>query len=188
MRAPFVLAVVTAFVVLACSFFPEVGELRQDGAPSPGTSGGDVGGGTSGGDGTSSSSGGTSGGASSGVPGDGGASSGGTSSGDPVDGGDDATGPRTWIVVVGPGDSDRFDPRNLKIKAGDTVRWFWAYGGHNVISDDGLFCSPNDTNCGNAPEQPKGSIYERTFPGPGVFKYHCGSHKDDGMSGTITVE
>lgn len=99
------------------------------------------------------------------------------------------TGPRTWNVVVGPGDNDRFEPNRVTIKLGDTVKWTLAVGGHNIISDTGLFCSPNNTNCASPPELDRGDTFSVTFSqNRGTFAYHCGPHEDDNMKGTIIVE
>jgi plastocyanin len=85
-----------------------------------------------------------------------------------------------------------FAPSNLTISVGDTVRWIWDSSHHNVVSGtdgtaDGLFCSPSDHDCANAPASAKGSSYDHTFSAAGTFPYFCSFHFDFGMTGIITV-
>ena len=162
--------------VVACSFFPEVGPLRDDGTPADEAT-------SSGSPATSSGSSGSSGSTGSvGTP-DGSAD---LPVGDGGDGSD--AGPKTWTVIAGPKDDEVFSPRTITIRAGDEVRWLFEVSGHNVIGANGQFCAPNDTNCGSAPEMPKGAIYTRKFPVPGTFNYYCGPHEDDNMRGTVIVK
>jgi plastocyanin len=92
-----------------------------------------------------------------------------------------------------------FSPQNLTIKAGDTVQWNFASGGHNVISGsgnngtftpDGKFCSTSNTDCTTAAGVaiPSGTTYSFTFPTAGTYPYFCGFHSTLGMTGTITVQ
>ena len=76
-------------------------------------------------------------------------------------------GPKTWDVTVGPNGSLSFSPDPITISAGDTVKWTWANGGHNVVSGvnrvaDNKFCSPNDMNCNVAPTSNAGAIFSCT--------------------------
>ncbi len=96
-------------------------------------------------------------------------------------------------VTVGPGGSFTFDPETIIIRAGETVRWRFASLGHNVVSGsgstaDGIFCSPDDSGCANAPLANTGTIYEHTFPEPGTFPYFCTPHLAFGMRGRVIVE
>lgn len=96
-------------------------------------------------------------------------------------------------VTVGPGGDLRFDPKTITIHAGDTVRWHWGSGGHNVVSGsggtaDGMFCSPGDQGCSNAVLSPSGTTYEHTFAATGTFHYFCSAHQSLGMTGTVMVE
>jgi plastocyanin len=85
-----------------------------------------------------------------------------------------------------------FSPANVQISVGDTVRWTWGAGGHNVRSGskcvaDDAFCSPDDVNCSASPLSDAGTIYSRTFSQPGIYSYFCAAHCGSGMVGTITV-
>lgn len=77
-----------------------------------------------------------------------------------------------------------FQPRELSIAAGDTVRWTnFSDGSHNVQSDDGLFNSGRATS--------GRWTFTHTFDGGGEFPYYCGPHGGPGgvgMSGKITVQ
>jgi plastocyanin len=85
-----------------------------------------------------------------------------------------------------------FTPRELTIRAGQTVTWTNQDGFHNVTADDGTFhCAAgcDDTGGNGAPSSAAWS-FTRTFNSPGVVPYHCAVHGGpggQGMSGTITV-
>lgn len=76
-----------------------------------------------------------------------------------------------------------FDPANLTVTAGDTVKWVNnKLPPHNIIfegdstkSHDQLLFSP-------------GEAYEVTFDTPGTYNYYCAPHRGAGMAGKITVE
>jgi plastocyanin len=96
-------------------------------------------------------------------------------------------------VTVGPGGAFRFAPSSVTIRVGDTVRWRWDSGGHNVVSGsdgnaDGRFCSPDDQGCGSAPLSNTGTTYEHTFTEAGTFPYFCEPHVNFGMTGRVIVE
>jgi len=99
----------------------------------------------------------------------------------------------THDVDVGPGFS--FVPADVTIQVGDTVRWTWIGGNHNVESGengnhDGNFRSGDPTSV-------VGTTYELTFdqqflddnPMPNnEYPYYCIVHVGVNMAGTITVE
>jgi plastocyanin len=96
-------------------------------------------------------------------------------------------------VSVGPGGGFSFDPVTVNIRVGETVRWRFASAGHNVVSGsggnaNGMFCSPDDTGCANAPLGAPGSTYEHTFSEPGTYPYFCTPHFAFGMTGRVIVE
>ncbi len=75
----------------------------------------------------------------------------------------------------------------LTIDPGDTVRWLWVSGFHNVVSG-----FPDDGNEGELffsgpPIDEPGTIFEFTFLEPGVFSYHCHPHGEFGMISFVTV-
>jgi plastocyanin len=73
---------------------------------------------------------------------------------------------------------DTFDPANITIQPGQTVR-FTNSGNrvHTVTSTDNKFDSG---------DIPPGRAFDVTFMSEGTYKYHCKHHK--GMEGTITVK
>lgn len=80
-----------------------------------------------------------------------------------------------------------FEPRELRIRVGDTVTWtnLDAYG-HTVTSDDGRFGSDL---------MERGDPFFVTFSEAGTYRYHCEPHSylDDrgvwqGQTGVIVVE
>jgi len=72
--------------------------------------------------------------------------------GQPAISGVPSGGGQTFDVAVGPNGGITFDPDNLNISVGDTVRWTWFSDFHSVTSGDpctpdGQFCSPDNMNC-----------------------------------------
>lgn len=99
----------------------------------------------------------------------------------------------THDVDVGPGFT--FSPAALTIEVGDTVRWTWAGGLHNVESGVGGIHDGNFTSGG--PTAVIATVYMKTFdagflaanPMPGnVYPYYCIVHEAFGHTGTITVD
>ncbi len=80
--------------------------------------------------------------------------------------------------------SDRFDPPTVRIKVGQTVRWTWAGGTHNVVSGEN--CTPDDNFRSGAPMA--GGTFEKKFETPGTFPYYCEPHCSMGMTGEVVVE
>jgi hypothetical protein len=76
---------------------------------------------------------------------------------------------------------------DLTINTGDTVRWEWVSGFHNVVNgfpgdadEDTLFNS-------GPPTSDTATFFEYTFADDGVFGYHCEVHEASGMISFITV-
>lgn len=99
----------------------------------------------------------------------------------------------TFDVTVAPGGARMFDPSDIIIDIGDTVRWTWGATGHNVRS--GIPGSPTPYFFSGAPA-PIGTVFEFTFdqpfldanPVPGnVYDYFCEPHGALGMVGSVTV-
>lgn len=73
----------------------------------------------------------------------------------------------------------RFDPQQIKISAGTTVKWVnhEKRTNHSVLFDqEGL------------PESERlfpGESWQRTFDKPGIYPYRCGPHPD--MTGVVEV-
>ncbi len=104
----------------------------------------------------------------------------------------------TQVVIaigrVGPyGVTPAFDPPNLTVHTGDTVCWYFADGGHQVVSGtactaDSKFCSPSDTGCSTVTTSASGANYTHKFTAAGSYPYFCSVHCAMGMTGTITVQ
>jgi plastocyanin len=93
-------------------------------------------------------------------------------------------------VIVGPDGSVTYSGV-VNIKVGETVEWVWDSDDHTVTSGedgtpDGLFCSPDDTDCATAPLSDTGATYRHTFNTSGTFPYYCRVH--DGMTSTVNVD
>jgi len=105
---------------------------------------------------------------------------------------DTAPAPKTVSVTVGEGGAFAFNPPDVMINVGDTIRWTWGSGGHSVVSGtgcvpDGKFCDSTDTECSTAPILLAGATYSHTFTAAGTFPYFCMPHCTLGMVGNVTV-
>lgn len=81
--------------------------------------------------------------------------------------------------------SNQFTPASLRIKVGQTVRWTWGGGTHNVVS--GPDCDTEDGNFkSGAPVG--GGTFDKKFETAGTFPYYCQPHCAMGMTGEIIVE
>ncbi len=75
---------------------------------------------------------------------------------------------------------------DLTIRPGDTVRWVWVSGRHNVVSgfpgdpDEGV-----EFNSGDPSFPPM--EFSHTFTNDGLFGYHCQVHEGLGMISQIKV-
>lgn len=106
--------------------------------------------------------------------GGGNASGGGNQSGSGSGGGGQVT-----EVAVGPGGQLVYEPAEVQIETGGTVRWVWESGGHNV--------SPEEGDWGHEPLEDQGFTYEHTFEQAGEYPYVCTPHASAGMEGTVIV-
>lgn len=88
-------------------------------------------------------------------------------------------GGQTTEVAVGPGGQLVFEPAEVQIQPGGTVRWVWESGGHNV--------SPESGDWGHEPIEDQGFTYEHTFEQAGENPYVCTPHASAGMEGTVMV-
>ncbi|MHC5111360.1 MAG: cupredoxin domain-containing protein [Planctomycetota bacterium] len=96
-------------------------------------------------------------------------------------------------VSVGPGFT--FTPADITITEGDTIRWTWNGGNHDVES--GVGGNPDGNFDSGAPTDVNGTEFQLTFdqafldanPMPGdVYPYYCSIHVGVGMTGSVTVE
>ena len=100
----------------------------------------------------------------------------------------------THEVTVGPGGAFVFSPAANVIAVGDTVRWTWDSGGHNVGA--GLPGAAANSVFFSGPPAPAGTVFQVVFdqtfldanPMPNnAYDYHCHPHGTIGMVGLITV-
>ncbi|SEW02131.1 plastocyanin/azurin family copper-binding protein [Halobacterium jilantaiense] len=89
------------------------------------------------------------------------------------------------IVKVGPNGQNIFDPAELYVTPGTTVRFVWEGSGHNVHATE----VPGDAEWSAKTEITGPPMeYEYTFDGPmGEYNYVCDPHASVGMEGTIIV-
>jgi len=86
-------------------------------------------------------------------------------------------------VVMGAGANLVFDPAEITINAGDTVRFVnEALPPHNVIVKDVTGLSHEELAFA------AGDSFEITFPDTGDFNYVCGPHEGAGMKGVVHVK
>ncbi|WP_101296379.1 plastocyanin/azurin family copper-binding protein [Halegenticoccus soli] len=85
----------------------------------------------------------------------------------------------TQEVIVGPGGSLVFEPEELQIAPGTTVKFVWESDGHNVV--------PNQGDWGHQPLEDTGFEFEHTFEEVAEYEYVCEPHESAGMVGTIIV-
>jgi plastocyanin len=81
---------------------------------------------------------------------------------------------------------NRFDPPQVKIKVGQTVRWTWKGGEHNVVS--GTDCSSAGDGIFRSGAPAQGGTFERKFDKAGSFPYYCEPHCKMNMKGEVVVE
>ena len=112
------------------------------------------------------------------------------------------TGTTHEVKMVGDDKGYRFEPADIKIKAGDGIKFTMVSGGpHNVAFDPATI--PADVKgqlMANMPNQ-QGELSSPLFSNPnesytisfanvkpGQYPYHCTPHLAMGMKGTITIE
>ncbi|KAF9182835.1 hypothetical protein BGZ51_009210 [Haplosporangium sp. Z 767] len=95
---------------------------------------------------------------------------------------------KTWDVNIVNG---LFDPPQLDIAPGDTVRWPMTGGGEHAIVQtvDGAPSCNNKAGGFNSGPKTEGQAYERTFPNAGIINYKdgIGANCLKGAMGTIFV-
>jgi halocyanin-like protein len=101
------------------------------------------------------------------------------------DGGRPADRRAQGVVTIDAGageDGFAFDPVDVVVDVGTTVRWEWTGdgGAHNVVARDGTFDS-------GSPEAGDTAAFEYTFTDVGSHMYACKPHEALGMKGVITV-
>jgi plastocyanin len=110
--------------------------------------------------------------------------------------------PKTWEVKMVTEDGKQlFEPRDITIQAGDTIKWLAVSGSHNV----GFWADsvpkgavellrkamPDTIAPLLGPRKPtKGDSYVVAFTGmpKGTYKYYCKPHLQKMMVGTVTIQ
>lgn len=83
--------------------------------------------------------------------------------------------------------NNKFSPKTITIKQGETVLWIFKQGNHNVNGSISTFpTNPNDFNSGDPAPAPYEFSY--TFNNPGTNNYQCDPHAAMGMKGVVIVE
>lgn len=77
-----------------------------------------------------------------------------------------------------------FSPAEVRIKAGETVRWTFTGGSHNVVS--GTSCTPDGKFTSGATKS--SGTFDKTFDAAGTYEYYCDPHCGMGMKGKVIVE
>ena len=112
------------------------------------------------------------------------------------------TGQTHEVKMVGDDKGYRFEPADIKVKAGDGIKFIMVSGGpHNVAFDPATI--PADVKpqlSANMPNQ-QGELSSPLFTNPneaytisfanikpGTYPFHCTPHLAMGMKGTVTVE
>ena len=77
---------------------------------------------------------------------------------------------------------------DLTINQGDTVRWVWVKGFHNVVSGIPESGKEGDLFFSGKPTNVPGTTFEFRFDvPPSVYGYHCHPHEEAGMISSVTV-
>ena len=116
-----------------------------------------------------------------------------TTAKDAATGSDGTVSGATVDVTVGPNGTLTFQPKDVSVNVGDTVRWTWMGNNHTVTSGanavaDDKFCSPSDAGCQGAATSSAGAVYMHKFTVAGAFPYYCRPHIGAGMIGSVTVK
>jgi plastocyanin len=113
-----------------------------------------------------------------------------------------ATGATVEVKMVGDDKGYRFEPADIKIKAGDAIKFVMVSGGpHNVAFDPTTIPAAGKAQLDANMDQKMAELssplmmnaneaYVISFGGvaPGVYPFHCTPHLAMNMKGTITVQ
>ncbi|WP_433627896.1 plastocyanin/azurin family copper-binding protein [Halomicrococcus sp. NG-SE-24] len=99
-------------------------------------------------------------------------------------GGGGGGGPTKTVKVV----DNAFEPQEISVTPGTTVKWVWEGNGHNIVVQN----QPSGSNWqgtegGESKLYDSGHTHEHTFEATGSYEYYCAPHKALGMTGTISV-
>ncbi|HEV2522664.1 MAG TPA: plastocyanin/azurin family copper-binding protein [Candidatus Acidoferrales bacterium] len=101
------------------------------------------------------------------------------------------------VVVVKMTTEHKFVPESITIKPGQTVEWVnedKAAMPHEVTTDPDIAVDPSHVSIpeGVAPFDShlitSGKTFRHQFTVPGLYRYACPPHENDGMLGEVTVK
>lgn len=90
--------------------------------------------------------------------------------------------PSVFVDVM----SFSFNPKDITVDIGTTVRWTNKGGSHNINGNQAVFPN-NPASFGNGAPSSALWTYDFTFTKEGVYQYQCDPHASSGMKGTVTV-
>jgi plastocyanin len=91
----------------------------------------------------------------------------------------------TEVVEVGPDGEYVYEPDDLAVSPGTTVRFVWLSGGHDLKVES----QPTDADWqGVQTLEARGATHEFTFEVAGVYEYVCTPHASYGMRGRVSVD
>jgi len=90
-------------------------------------------------------------------------------------------------IVVGPGGRLVYDPAQVRVDPGTTLRFVWESQNHNVVVDE----SPEGSDWEGTPNVPEtyntGYEFSQSLDVEGTYEYYCTPHRRAGMKGTVLV-
>ncbi|PYS27301.1 MAG: hypothetical protein DMG11_16810, partial [Acidobacteria bacterium] len=98
------------------------------------------------------------------------------------------------VQMVSDGGTFKFEPANITVKIGTTVKWFNMSENRHSATDDpefekesGQAILPAGVEPWSSPFVVAGESFSRRFTVPGKYRYFCRNHGQFGMVGIITV-
>jgi plastocyanin len=110
------------------------------------------------------------------------------------------TGTMHEVKMLGDEKGYRFEPVDIKIKAGDGIKWTFVSGGPHNVAFQNVSGSARTALSANMPNQLSdlsspmmlnpGENYQVSFAGvpPGKYDYICTPHIANNMKGSVTVQ
>src|SRR5262245_57918815 len=99
------------------------------------------------------------------------------------------------IHMVSDGSSFRFEPAEVTIKVGTTVKWVNDASNRHTSTNDpalekraGESELPKGAEAWSSPFMANGETFSQTFKVAGKYRYFCRNHGQFGMEATIIVE
>jgi plastocyanin len=99
------------------------------------------------------------------------------------------------VVVVKMTEEHKFVPEKITIKVGQTVEWVNDDKAmpHEVTTDPNIASDPNNVSIPEGAARfdshliTSGRSFRHQFTVPGLYRYACPPHENDGMLGEVTV-